>query len=733
METGKEAVSPKYAIDNDATWAVWYSQMWNILRAKALWIVSGSLAMGALAALFSFFMFQDAYQSSAKLMLNTGHASSLLARPEVATAFLKNAELESSSYKNQEELLKSQLIYNRVFKQIQKAKIKTPYQRPADLAEHVLRAEHIKNTNFIRISAIANKPSTAQKLAEIYLKSYMDLVREISRKPIQKEKKALENQLQQAKLALVENNHQMAAYPLEPGSPDLSLEKRNSISQLVNLDVQCKSTRANLAQKRAEVIQLRNRLKLKSGELTSAIQAVAIGQDHTLIALQEKLQDLQKDYAVKALIYAPTNPDMIQIQRKLDVLKSQITDQQILTIGYVPTGKISQIKDSLRADLIRRLAIADSERAALQNKLGALQAQYQGRKATLKNLPQQQIEYTRLLLEKKNKADLLARIKQNLADVSLQETAFDERLMVIDPPDLPERPVAPLRWQLITGAVIAGLLLPLAAVAIYSVFTRRQPRPAFVEQILDAPVLGSIPWLSMEKWRYLRNRGRLEMVSNETDPTMIKAYQDLAINLKARRSSLQKNTVVFSQLLDEKGHSVILANLAFCLAQGGDRVLLIDADLHRPGLHEAFNHALDYEQSLPELINSVSELLHRKQDVQVQDILSLVSAVATPSGIHPQLEYLNAGLVLGNTFEFLNSKSVDLLLSVLKAGYDWVLISAPPLLKYPDGAVLLGYADGLLLLADQELEKSHLIAARNKIERIGATAYGVILRDATDI
>jgi succinoglycan biosynthesis transport protein ExoP len=725
MKTGNKRVSSEHFAEHKTPLVIDFTKVWNALQGKSLWILSCTLFLSLLATLVSFLFFQDAYQSSAKLLLDTNSSP----KSETNDSLLKGMGFESNPYKNQEELLKSQLIFERVSQQLKQGKFQFPYKKPADLADKVLSAEHIQNTNFIRISAKADKPSAAKKLAQIYMQSYLDLTQEISYAPIQQQKKYFESQIKQAEMVLAGINHKIESCQKSYGILDLDIKNQNQIRQLLNLDTQSKSTQADLAQKRAEAARLRQLLKLKRGEFDSALQAVAKGQDRTLIALQEKLQDLQKEYDAKALIYAPTNPDMVQLQRKLDTLKNQITDQQILTVGNTPHAKINQIKDSVRTNMVNRLAMADSESAALQNKLITLQSQYQGIRQNLKNLPQQQLEYTRLLVDQKNQEDTLTKLKQSLSETQIQEAAIHKRLMVIDQPNLPEKPVAPLRWQLIAGAAAIGLFLSLGAIVGQSVLSQYHLRPDFIEQALNIPILGNIPWLSNEKWHYLRSRGRLEILSTDADPNIIKAYQDLALNLKVRRNTLGKNTIILSQLLEEKGHAYILANLACCLAQGGDRVLLVDADLRKPGLHQAFNHSLDYEQGLPELINSVSELLHRKKDAQVQDILQLVSTVATPSGVHPQLEYLNAGLVLGNTFEFLNAKSFDVLLNVLKAGYDWVLVSAPPLLKHPDCSVLLGYADGLLLLADQETNESHLIAAQKKVERLHSMIYGAILRN----
>ncbi len=722
-------MSSEHFIEDDSILVIDFAQILSALKSRWHWIVTGVLIATALAAGFSYWLFHETYQSSAKLLLDTTDSSRLIGAADLSEQPLKGQGLDTSPYRNQEELLRSDLMFNRVFKRLQAEKGHFKFKNANELPEKSLSAEHIKGTNFIRIMAKADQPQVAQKLANLYMQAYLDLMNEISYTPIQQKKKLFEAQVEQAEVDLAAIDLKVKSYQEAYGILDMTIESQNQVRQMVNLNSQSQTIQADLSQKRAEASRIRKQLKLNPQDLDNVLQAVAKGQDSTLIALQEKLQELQKDYDAKALIYAPTNPDMVQLDRRLQVLKNQIADQQIVAVGHVMHSKTGMIRDSVRTDLVNRLASADSESSALQQRLQTLQGQYTLMRRSLQDLPAHQLEYAKLMLDKKSREDVLSRLKENLAEARIQEAAVRKRLMVIDPPNMPLKPMAPLRWHIVLIAAAAALFLGCAAVAGYAMANHRTIRPEFVEQSLEMPVMGSLPWISDDKWHYFRSRSRLEVLATDADPDWVKAYQDLSLNLKVRRNQLQQNAVVMSQVFGEKGTSVLLANLAFCLAQSGERVLLIDANLRQPGLHEAFNHSLDYERGLPELINSVSELMHRKPDTQVEDVLQLASRVITPSGLHPQLEYLNAGLSLMNTFEFLNAKSFHVLINVLKTGYDWVLLNAPPLLVYPDCSVLLGYADGLLLVTDPQTEESHLAAVSRKLGRLNSLAYGVVLRE----
>ncbi|WP_373531525.1 GumC family protein [Vampirovibrio sp.] len=683
-----------------------------------LWITGTSLLLAIAAGLLHWACFQASYQSTAKIMLDLS---------DQPTGSVLNP------YKNQEELLNSELVLNQVAQRLQTEKTELKGLKISHFSGNVLSAKRTPETGFITLTAKANTPLRAQKLARLYLESYVTVAGPLFKKEGGQPSNMLAEQTHEADMALAALQQKITAAQSMSNHLGIPAERDGQAQQLSSLDSQIKITQADLAQKQAESTRIRQQLKIGKSSLESMMQAVAKGQDHRLNTLQDQLHDSQKDYSAKALVYAPTNPDMIRLQSKIEALKSQVTDQQIITIGHVPQSSSAAtgvIKDRVRTELVSRLVLADAEATALRSRLGTLRAQYHQIQKPASHQPATSHATLALTTHPQQpKLHPTTHTQKVILPPVAPSAMAHQNLIVVAPPNLPQKPTGLVRWQVILLAALSGLVISSVAVVGQAVAKHRRLCPESIEQDLGLPIVGSIPWLTHEQWRYYRSRARLEITDPDLDSKTIQAYQDVAFNLKMRKNTLQKNALVFSQILGEKGHAVILANLGICLAQGGDRVLLIDADFRHPGLHEAFNHSLDYERGLPELINGVSELLYRKSDVQVQDVLKLVNEAVTPSGLHAQLEYLNAGLVMDSTFEFLNAKSFDVLLNVLKTDYDWVLISAPPILKAPDCAILASYVDGLLLLTNGETEASHMALAAQKIQRMGSTPFGVILRD----
>lgn len=137
--------------------------------------------------------------------------------------------------------------------------------------------------------------------------------------------------------------------------------------------------------------------------------------------------------------------------------------------------------------------------------------------------------------------------------------------------------------------------------------------------------------------------------------------------------------VVVTSALGGEGKSTIALDLARVFAEGGERVLLVEADLRRPTL--AAGLRLEPGPGL-------SEVLAGR--------VAAVSALR-PSGSE-RLDVLPAGGLPPNPAELLGSARMRDLLAHLRADHDRVVVDTPPLLPVTDGAVVAGLADGVLLV-----------------------------------
>ncbi len=203
--------------------------------------------------------------------------------------------------------------------------------------------------------------------------------------------------------------------------------------------------------------------------------------------------------------------------------------------------------------------------------------------------------------------------------------------------------------------------------------------------------------------------GALTMLADPRSPAA-EAYRSLAANLQFSYADRQLQTVGITSAAAGEGKSTTVANLAIALAEGGRRVIVIDADLRRPSLHTLFG--VDRQEGLSNLW-----LVEQAQ-------LPLLDTAA------PGVRLLAAGGAPSNPLEVLASRRFDQVLALARAEADFVLVDTAPAGVLADAAVLAPRLDGMLLVVSAGRTKRDLARrAREQLERVNANLLGVVLTD----
>jgi Mrp family chromosome partitioning ATPase len=267
-------------------------------------------------------------------------------------------------------------------------------------------------------------------------------------------------------------------------------------------------------------------------------------------------------------------------------------------------------------------------------------------------------------------------------------------------------------------------------IGLYSLLKSRKANAACIAKVLPSAYPGSLPWVSKHQWKYHREHNRLELVT-ELVPEFNQAIEDYTQKLRHHRQESSPSVLLASAISDDEGQESLIANLALGLTQHGEKVLLIDANLQAPKLHQAFNHELDYERGLPELLNWIAE---KKQHAQLS--LHLDSAIEqhlydfiTASGLQENLHYLNAGCATSESLSFFQDQGLQTLINSCKHFYDWIIINAPPLLKEASEVEALSIpVDGLLLMVERYSPERKIQKASEQIEALNCPIFATVTR-----
>lgn len=189
------------------------------------------------------------------------------------------------------------------------------------------------------------------------------------------------------------------------------------------------------------------------------------------------------------------------------------------------------------------------------------------------------------------------------------------------------------------------------------------------------------------------------------------AYRTLRTNLRFSSLDRDVRSVLVTSAGPGEGKTTVAANLGVALAESGKRVLLVDCDLRKPGLHALFGLPL-----APGLSNALADDL---PDPPLR---------ATSQ---PGLSVLTAGDPPPNPAEFIASARLAHLLNRLRSTVDLLVLDSPPVSVVADAAVLAPAVDGVILVVSAGRTKRELAQrAKQQLETVGARLLGAVLNNA---
>ena len=378
--------------------------------------------------------------------------------------------------------------------------------------------------------------------------------------------------------------------------------------------------------------------------------------------IPERAQDVAKELANQLIARSPTGNQSDELERlafiedQLDKLQLQITTTE---------DEIVQLREELgEMDSARQIADTQFQINALEAKLSDLQTIY---------------------------SDLL---------VNTQSGAINT-ISVIESAYLPSKPIGPNKMLIILLSATVGLSLAIGAAYVLDYLDDTVKSPEDVERLTNAPIIGYLTELDVE------NVGALYVADNPRHPS-VEEIRTLRANLEFASVDQPLKTLFISSTQMEDGKTSVAANLAVVMSQAEKDVILLDADLRRPNVHNFFGLTNNY---------GLSDVFRGK--------LSLDEVVKDWTG--GSVSVITAGDPPPNPAELLGSKKMAEVLEALESRSDMVIIDGPPFV-IADAPILASKVDGVLLII--RLGYTHEPAIKSMMDQIGragAKVVGVVL------
>lgn len=366
-------------------------------------------------------------------------------------------------------------------------------------------------------------------------------------------------------------------------------------------------------------------------------------------------------------------------------------------------------------EIARRFTSAHPAAQALQKQISQLEAEKAELAAKMSELPDIQQGLYRLTRD----VEVSNRTYTNLLDEAQQldiaRASAIGNVRVIDEPAVNiTDPVWPKPLPVIAGTTILGGILLIAIVFVRHTLRRGVEDPEDVEQ-LGLPVYASIFLSSQERSsaprRIHRHSAHPRLLALEAPADLaMEALRGLRTSLHFSRSEPRNNLLMIAGSSSGVGKTFVSSNLAVTVAQSGQRVLLIDADMRRGSLHETMGTR--WENGLSELISGQ---------------ITLEAAIRHLRGAD-NLSFIPRGKVPPNPSELLMNPQFAAFLQQVAGDYDLVIIDTPPVLAVTDAAVIGQHVGTTLLVVRFGVNPQREIAyAKQRLEQNGVKVKGAIV------
>jgi capsular exopolysaccharide synthesis family protein len=272
----------------------------------------------------------------------------------------------------------------------------------------------------------------------------------------------------------------------------------------------------------------------------------------------------------------------------------------------------------------------------------------------------------------------------------------------VDPAEVPRGPISPNVRADMTLAFIAGLLAAVGLAFGFEYLDNRIKTPQELKAHLGIPFLGMVPTID-------RGRDPNPLLDNGVPPNFSEAFKSVRTNVLFSSADEGLRSLVITSAGPGEGKSLVASNLAVALAQAGQRVLLIDADMRRPRVHEIFGG--DQEPGLSNVLSGNAK-----------------TSEAIRKGKTAGLWLMPAGHIPPNPAELLGSRRYSDFIASLSAHFDWVLLDTPPVMVVADSSIVANQSSGVVFVVRADHTSRHAVrAAVEQLEAANAHLVGSVL------
>ena len=529
-----------------------------------------------------------------------------------------------------------------------------------------LRVTGESKSTWIEVRVSAYDPKVAADLANAVMDQYLRETEASNNRAVDQSRQVLGAQVEEKEQRLTEQLSGLREMGGRSGLGDVEIRKamlEREYRAFQEALVNAQTARVGREARRREATQLRGGV-------------AAVRSDPLIRAATARVSELEDREGALLSTLGPKHPDVIAVQQQLAAARVRLSQE----MGSLEEGADSEYQlavneeTRLKANMARiQKELADVEKESLGYSLE--RKKFEASRSSIETLFQRQ-----------------ANASPTILDPQIVQSARPNRV-----------PVSPQRQRNFLYAIIGGLIGGLLLAWMAERFDDSVQSPEDVKEGLGLPFLGIVPLIR-------------RLPQGSLAPAIGDAKNGLADSLRVVRTNLiygsaeaRPKVLAFTSASPGEGKSTVAAGLAILFAQNKARVLLIDADLRRPSVHQLLN----VPQS-PGLSGVLS----------AEGPVNLVARAGPVRG----LDVIPAGTPQNLSAERLGSDAMKALIDQARSRYDWVIIDSPPALGLSDASVIATLADGIVVVCSGDKTPRQAVRhVADQLRAVRAAVLGVVL------
>ncbi len=465
-----------------------------------------------------------------------------------------------------------------------------------------------------------------------------------------------------------------------------------------------------LAKKKPDTFAARTRLMVGSGILSTDPNSQDFGLSLTLAQIYAEMARLRP---ITQGVVDRLNLNMNWWDLAGRIQTRVIPNAQLLEITVVGRDPefVASAANAVADELVRQgpASTQGIDRDFVEQELTDIQAKIATAQTQIDELNDSMLSLTSAaeLEEARSRLNELEQLRLNYHSTyvelaSLMNAQTPNSLTVVEPASPSYYPLGSSVKKEVALAVMAGLALSLAAIAVLEfVDDTLRIQDTGAQSVMGMPLLGTMARMSSDRC--------------EPHSPAAEMIRQLRTKVLLSSPSGRLKSLTITSPMPKDGKTILATNLGVAIAGGGARVVLIDADLRAPAMHEWFDQ--------PNLAG-LTELLNTESTQWEQ----LLPELLRDTGV-PGLSFISAGRPPLDPSILLISPRMRELLTLLSEQFDFVLFDSPPALVAPDATILATLAEGtLLVVSPGKTSRKATARAKDKLTlRQDANLIGIAL------